>query len=92
MVRDLAIQTEPTKPTTREIEMIFLAQAALRRYAHAIADNQHAYHQLRINRWAAGAAIERLQRLTDVIEVKMPVDASQHVIRMDMVVEAEIIE
>ena len=39
------------------------------------------------------AAIERLQRLTDVIEVKMPAGRClQHVIRMDMVVEAEIIE
>jgi hypothetical protein len=92
MVRDLAIKTKPTKPTIREIEMNFLAQAALRPYVHAIADDQHADHELRINRWAAGAAIERLQRLTDVIEIEMPVDASQHVIRRDMIVEAEIIE
>lgn len=41
---------------------------------------------------ATGAAVERIQRLTDVIEVEMPVDASQHVIGRDMVVEAEIIE
>ena len=92
MVRDLAIQTEPTEPAICEIEMNLLAQAALRPYAHAIADDQHADHQLRIDRGATGAAVERLQPLTEAIEIKMPVDASQHVIERDMVVEAEIIK
>ena len=87
MVRDLAIQTEPTKPAVREIKMNFFAQAALRPYAHAIADDQHADHQLRIDRGAAGAAVQRFQRLTDAIEVAMPIDASQDVIGRDMIVE-----
>ncbi len=92
MVWNLAIQTEPTKPAIGEIAMNLLAQAALRPYAHAIAYHQHADHQLRIDRGATGAAVERLQRLTDVTKVEMPVNASQHVIGGDMVVEAEIIE
>jgi hypothetical protein len=71
--------------------MNLLAQSALRAYAHAIAGDQHADHQLRIDRGATGAAVERLQRLTNVIEVEMPTDASQNVIGRDMVVEAEII-
>ncbi len=76
MDRDLAIQTEPAKPAIGEIEMNLLAQAALRPYAHAIADDQHANHQLRIDRGATGATVERLQCLTDLIEAEMPVDAS----------------
>jgi hypothetical protein len=92
MVRDLAIQTEPTKPAVREIKMNFFTQAALRPYAPAIADDQHADHQLRINRGATGAAVQRFQRLTNVIEVEMPIDTSQNVIGRDMVVKAEIIE
>jgi hypothetical protein len=92
MVRDLAIQTEPTKPAVREIKMNFFAQAALRPYAHAIADDQHADHQLRIDRGATGAAVQRFQRLTDAIEVAMPIDASQDVIGRDMIVEAEIVK
>ena len=92
MVRDLVIQTDAAKPAIGEIEMTLLAQSALRAYAHAIAGDQHADHQLRIDRGATGAAVERLQRLTNVIEVEMPIDASQHVIGRDMVVEAEIIE
>src|SRR5262249_61652631 len=92
MVRNLAIQTKPAKPAVREIEMNFFAQAALRPYAHAIADDQHADHQLRINRGATGVAVQRFQRLADVIEVEMPVDASQHVIGRDMIVEAEIVK
>ena len=92
MVRDLVIQTEAAKPAIGEIEMNLLAQSALRAYAHAIAGDQHADHQLRIDRGATGAAVEPLQRLTNVIEVEMPIDASQNVIGRDMVVEAEIIE
>jgi hypothetical protein len=92
MVRDLAIQTEPTKPAVREIKMNFFAQAALRPYAHAIADDQHADHQLRIDQGATGAAVQRFQRLTDAIEVAMPIDASQDVIGRDMIVEAEIVK
>jgi hypothetical protein len=61
-------------------------------YSHAIADDQHADHQLRVDRGATGVAVVRLQRLTDGIEVKMPVDASQHVIGRDMLIEAEIIK
>jgi hypothetical protein len=76
MDRDLAIQTEPAKPAIREIEMNLLAQAALRSYAHAIADDQYADHQLRIDRGATGTTVERLQCLTDLIEAEMPVDAS----------------
>jgi hypothetical protein len=72
--------------------MNLFAQAAFRPYAHAIADDQHADHQLRIDREATGAAVERFQRLTDVIKVEMSVDASQHVIGRDMVVKAEVIE
>jgi hypothetical protein len=63
-----------------------------RAYAHAIAGDQHADHQLRIDRGATGTAVERLPRLTNVIEVEMPIDASQNVIGRDMVVGAEIIE
>src|SRR5580704_1534434 len=69
-----------SKPAIGEIEMNLLAQSALRAYAHAIAGDQHADHQLRIDRGATGAAVEWLQRLTNVIEVEMPTDASQNVI------------
>ena len=62
MVGNLAIETEPAEPAIGEIEMNFLAQAPLRPNAHAIADDQHPDHQLRIDRGAAGAAVERLQR------------------------------
>jgi hypothetical protein len=92
MVRDLAIQAKLTKPAIREIEMNFLTQAALRPYSHAIADDQHADHQLRIDRGATGVAIMRPQHLTDLIEVEMTVDASQHVIGRHMVIEAKIVK
>jgi hypothetical protein len=72
--------------------MNFFAQPALGSNAHAIADDQHADHQLRINRGASGAAVEWLQRLSDLVEDEMQINPSQQVIGRDMLIEAEIIE
>jgi hypothetical protein len=74
-------RSKPIKPAIGEIQMNLFARAALRPYAHAIADDQTADHQLRIDRGAPSAATERLQCLTNVIELEMPVDASPHGIR-----------
>jgi hypothetical protein len=92
VVRNPPIQAEPTKPAIRQIEMNFLAQSALGSNAHAIADDQHADHQFRVNRRATGAAVERLQRPPDDVKDEMPVDLAQQVIGGDMLIEAEIIE
>jgi hypothetical protein len=84
MVRDLVIQTEAAKPAIGEIEMNLLAQSALRAYAPCNSQ-----------RSACGSSApdrSRGDRLTNVVETEMPIDASQNVIGRDMVVEAEIIE
>ena len=57
--------------------------------AHAVADDQHADHQLGIDRGPAHLAVKRLQRLAEISKVQVTVDALEQVIGGDMLVEAE---
>ena len=49
VIGNAAIQPQPTKPAIGEVEMNFFAEAALRTNAEAVANYQHADHQLRID-------------------------------------------
>jgi hypothetical protein len=69
-----------------------LAQAPLGAQAHAVSYDEHAHHQLGINRRASDGAVEGLQSCADALQVKKAVDAAQQVIGRDMVVEAEVVE
>ena len=92
MIRDSAVQSEPAEPAIRQIEVSLFTQAALGSDAHAVADDQHADHQLRIDGGAAHPAVKRLQRLAEVIEGEMAVNAPEHMVGRDMILKAEIIE
>jgi len=92
VIRDSAVQPEPTKPAISQIEVNLFAKAALGPNAHAVADDQHADHQLRIDRGSADMAVKRPQRLAQISQVQVTVDAPEHVIRWDVLVEAEIIK
>src|SRR4051812_49017726 len=46
------------EPAVREVQMDFLAQPSLRPNAKAVANDQHADHQLGINRRPPGLAVE----------------------------------
>ena len=72
--------------------MDLLAQPALRTNAEAIADDEHSDHQLGIDRGSAYLAVKRPQRLAEIIEGEMAVNAPEQVIERDVVVEAEIID
>ena len=92
MIGNFAIQPEATKPTIGEIEMNLFAQAALGTDAHAIADEQHADHQLGIDRRPAGVAVKRLQPVPNVFKVKMPVDSPELMVGGHVVIETEIVK
>ena len=92
MIGDFAVQSESAEPAIGEIEMNLVAKATLGPDAHAVADDQHADHQLWIDRRSAHLTIERLQRLAEVIEGEMSVNAPEHVIGRDVFLKAEIIE
>nr|NEH95697.1 hypothetical protein [Rhizobium laguerreae] len=50
--------------------------------AHAVADDQHSYHQFRIDRGANRAAVGRLQLCVDALKIQVAVDpAKQMVVR-----------
>src|SRR5580693_8292978 len=58
MIGYMAVETETTKPAIGQIEMGFLAQAALGADAKAITDDQHPDHELGIDRWATYRAVK----------------------------------
>jgi hypothetical protein len=45
----VAVETEPAKPATGQVEVNLLAQASLRADPEAVADEQHPDHQLGID-------------------------------------------
>ena len=49
MVRHVAIETQPAEPSIGQVQMHFLAESTLRPYPEAVADDEHADHQLGIN-------------------------------------------
>ena len=72
--------------------MNFIAQPPLRSDAHAIADQEHTDHQLRINRGAANGAIVRCQKRPDVREVHKPIDRTQNVVFRNVPVQIKLVE
>ena len=72
----------PAEPAMGQIEGNVFAEAALGPNAPAVADDQHADHQLWIDRRSAYLAVKRLQRLA--IGVEVAVNASEHVIEGDV--------
>jgi len=77
VIGNLAIQTESAEPSVRQIEMNLLAEPPLGPDAHAVADDQHSDHQLRVNRGPSNPTVKGLQSLTETFEVEMPVNAAQ---------------
>src|SRR2546421_2235615 len=50
MIGHFAVETQSTKPAIRQVEVHLLAQSPLRADAKAVADDQHANQQLRVDR------------------------------------------
>jgi hypothetical protein len=63
-----------------------VAQPTFGPNAEAVANDQHADHQLRIDRWAARVAVERLKVDPQLSEVEEAIDATQQVIARDVIV------
>src|SRR5262245_32853410 len=61
VIEDSAIEPEPAEPSIGQIEMNLLAQPSLRAYAEAVAYDEHAHHQLGIDRGPSDAAVEPSQ-------------------------------
>jgi hypothetical protein len=69
-----------------------LAQPALRADAEAVADNQHAHHQLGIDRGSSHVAVIGPQVRPQLAQIHEPIDPAQRVIVGDMPLNAEAVE
>ena len=92
MIGHRAVEPEAAEPAVSEVEMHFLAQPPLRADAERVADNQHADHQLGVDRWPPRLAVVRPQMLANARQVDEPVDRAQQMIRRDVILEAEAVK
>jgi hypothetical protein len=94
MTGNVAVEPQSTEPAVRQIEVDFLAQPTLRTnaVAVAVADNQHAHHQLGINRGPPDVAIVGPQVRPNLGQVDEPVDLSQQMIIGNAPLESEAVK
>lgn len=85
-------QVEPTEPAMRQVQMNLLAKPPSRPDAEGVADDQHMDHQLGIYRWPQRRAVERREMVAHITEINNAVDASEQMIRRDMVSCCELVE
>ena len=69
--------------------MRFFAQPPLGANAVAIAHDQHADHQFRINRRTPNRAIEIGEVMAQVAQIETPINAAQKVIGWDVIFKVE---
>jgi hypothetical protein len=72
--------------------MDLLAQPPFRADAEAVAHDQHADHQFRIDRRSTYGAVERLQLPPQPVEFDKPINRSQQVLFRHMPFERELVE
>ena len=92
MIGHRSFEVEPAEPAIRQVQLNLLAQPALGANAEAVADDQHADHQLRVDRRASGVTVERRQMGAQLAEVEEAIDAAQQVAAGDVIVEIEGVE
>ena len=92
MVGHCAVEAQSTKPAVRQIEVHLFAQPPLRADAKAVADDQHADHQLRINRRPTNGAVKRRQLPPQPVEFDEPIDRSQQMPLRHMPFKRELVK
>ena len=72
--------------------MHLFTEAAFGTDGEAITHDEHAHHQLGIDRGTANRAIERLQLLPNIAQIKEAVDPAQQMIVRNVILKAEVVE
>ena len=70
MIRYRIVKAETAKPAIRQIEMDFFTQTPFGANSKAVSDDQHADHQLWINRWAPRMTLKRRHVLSEVAGIE----------------------
>ena len=89
VIWDFVFQTQPAEPAIGQVQVHLFAQSTLGTNAIAVADDQHAHHQFRINLGAPDRAIEVRQVGARVTEIQALVDAAQEVFGRDVIFQIE---
>ena len=92
MVGHVPVEAKPAEPAVGQIEVNLVAQPPLGTNAVAVAHQQHADHQLGIDRGSAHLAVVRLKVSPNVRQIDEPIDLAQHVTAWDVPLQAEAIE
>lgn len=85
VIGDFVFQTQPTEPAIGQVQVHLFAQSPLGTNAIAVADDQHAHHQFRVNRGASDGTIEVRQVGAQITKIQALVDAAQEVLSRDVI-------
>lgn len=72
--------------------MDLVNQPTFRPDAVKIADQQHADHQLGVDRWPTGMAVESFQLTADSTKIQQPVDPAQKMLSGDVLLDAKAVK
>ena len=92
MIGDWVGQVETAKPAIGQVEMHFLTEPALRPNAMRISNDQHADHQLWVDRRPPGRAVVRRQVGANSRQVHETVNRSEQVVRRNMTFKRKLVE
>jgi hypothetical protein len=92
VIRHRAIESQPAKPPVGEVQVHLFAQPSFRADAEAVAHDQHADHQFRVNRRPAYGAVEGRQLPPQTVEFDKPINRPQQVPSRHMPFERKLVE
>jgi hypothetical protein len=92
VIGDCVFQAKATEPAVGKVEMYLFAQTSFGANAEAVAHNQHADHELRIDRRPTGVAVVRCEVLAKSIELELAINTAQQVRARNMVIKVEGVE
>ena len=89
VIRHGIVQTQPAEPAIGQIEMYLFTQATLGPNTEAVADDQHANHQLGINRGAPCGTVVVGQMFAQIAKIKKVVNTTQQMILRNVAIEVK---
>ena len=94
VVRDLVVKIEAAEPAIGEMQFDLLAKPPLKANAVAVANDEHADHQLGVDRWPPDLAVERRKLLPELSQYPTHnrIDAAKEVAFRDALLKVEEIE
>jgi len=92
VIRDRIFQAPSAKPTIRKVEVHFFAQPTLRANPEAVAHDQHADQQYRVNRRTARVAVVRGQMRMQFAQIEKLIDTTKQMICGNVIVKIEGVE